>query len=183
MSQQPPYGQPPQPGWGPPPAPKKSSAGKIIGFGCLGIVGLVVVLGVAGTLLGNNTSDKSPKSPVTASSAGSTAPSAPAKARTSTAAAPEPKGAEADVKITACEVDSATNWAKAELTITNHSSKTSNYLVSVEFVNASGTRLGEAFAATNNLAAGQAAEQTAQGLDQITGKITCKLTKVTRYAS
>ncbi|MGW0751352.1 hypothetical protein ACWD3L_18055, partial [Streptomyces sp. NPDC002587] len=50
--QQPPpgYGYPPpgqpQPGHGypPPPQPKKSSAGKIVGFSCLGVVGVVVLL-------------------------------------------------------------------------------------------------------------------------------------------
>ncbi|WP_327169532.1 FxLYD domain-containing protein [Streptomyces subrutilus] len=183
MSQQPPYGQTPPPGYGyppPPPAPKKSSAGKIIGFGCLGVVGLVVLLGVVGAMLGTDGKDKTATPPAPGASA---APSAPAKAPASEPAAPAPKGAEADVKITSCEVDSATNWAKANLTITNGSSKKSNYLINVEFVNASGTRVGEAIAATNNLAPGQAAQQTAQGLDQIKDKVTCKVTSVTRYAS
>ncbi|GGZ88571.1 hypothetical protein GCM10010389_28640 [Streptomyces echinoruber] len=43
---QPPYGQPPQP-------PKKSSAGKIIGFGCLGIIGLFVVIVMVAALAGS----------------------------------------------------------------------------------------------------------------------------------
>ncbi|MFF4249608.1 DUF4352 domain-containing protein [Streptomyces sp. NPDC001663] len=45
---------PQQPGWGPPPPqpPKKSPVGKILGFGCLGVVALVVVLGVIGAALG-----------------------------------------------------------------------------------------------------------------------------------
>lgn len=179
MSQQPPYGQPPQPGYGypPPPAPKKS-VGKIVGFSCLGIVGLFVVLGIAGALLG---SEDSPKAKEPATQASAPAASAPAKAPASKPAAPS--GAKADVKITACELDSTMGWAKAELTITNGSSKKSNYIVSIEFVDASGTRLGEAVAATNNLAPGQAANVTAQGLDQIKDKITCKVTEVTRYAS
>lgn len=176
-------GQPQQPGWGhptPPPQPKKS-VGKIVGFSCLGVVGLFVVLGVAGALLGT---DDSPKAKEPAAQASAPAPavsSAPAKAPASKPAAPT--GAKADVKITACELDTTMGWAKAELTITNGSSKKSNYMVSIEFVNASGTRLGEAIAATNNLAPGQAANVTAQGLDQIKDKITCKVTEVTRYAS
>ncbi|MEW2217339.1 DUF4352 domain-containing protein [Streptomyces globisporus] len=45
--QQPQPGQPQQPGWGQqPPPPRKRKTGKIIGFGCLGIVGLIVLIAV-----------------------------------------------------------------------------------------------------------------------------------------
>ncbi|MFI1360434.1 FxLYD domain-containing protein [Streptomyces sp. NPDC020898] len=80
-------------------------------------------------------------------------------------------------------MDATTSWPSAELLITNRSSKTSNYIVNVEFVDASGKRLGEAFTATNNLAPRQQAEETAQGLDSINVKIKCRVTEVTRYAS
>ncbi|MEU3339299.1 hypothetical protein ACWCQ1_15485 [Streptomyces sp. NPDC002144] len=43
-----PYGQPPFP----PQPPKKTGVGRILGFGCLGIVGLVVVIGVVAAALG-----------------------------------------------------------------------------------------------------------------------------------
>ncbi|MFJ9821412.1 hypothetical protein ACIRU3_40425 [Streptomyces sp. NPDC101151] len=36
----------PQQGWGAPQPPKKSSAGKILGFGCLGFVAVLVLVGV-----------------------------------------------------------------------------------------------------------------------------------------
>ncbi|WP_354644336.1 FxLYD domain-containing protein [Kitasatospora camelliae] len=36
--------------------------------------------------------------------------------------------------------------------MTNHSGKASNYMVQVEFLEASGTRIGEGIAATNGLA-------------------------------
>jgi hypothetical protein len=94
-----------------------------------------------------------------------------------------PSGPEGDVKITKCEVDSTTTWASAEVLITNRSSKASNYIVSVEFVDHTGKRLDEAFTATNNLAPGQTAESTAQGLHTISAKIKCKVVDVTRYAS
>lgn len=192
MSQQfPPPGQQPPPGYGypPPTPPRKSPVGKVIGFSCLGVVGLVVLIGIAGALVSDGEDGSKKATPPAASSAAPKQPEAPAAGSSAPAKAPAskpapaPAGAEADVKVTGCEVDSATHWAKALLTITNGSSKKSNYMVSVEFVDASGTRVGEAIAASNNLAPGQAAKETAQGLDQIDGKVTCKVTKVTRYAS
>lgn len=87
------------------------------------------------------------------------------------------------MRITACEVDPVTKWADAKLLITNRSSKASNYIVQVEFIDASGKRLSEATTATNNVAPGQQSEATAQGLDQITTKVTCRITDVTRFAS
>jgi len=171
--------QDPQPGWGGPPAgqggpppPRRSSAGKIIGFSCLGVLALVVVLVIAvmATGGGDDEPDRTPTSPA-------------ATRETPGSQRPQEEGPEGDVKISACAVDSATRWASAELLITNRSSKSSNYIVQVEFVDASGRRLDEATAATNNVAPGQQSKVTAQGLTQITAKITCRITDVTRYAS
>ncbi|WP_327333699.1 FxLYD domain-containing protein [Streptomyces anulatus] len=187
MSQQYPQNQQPQ-GWGQqppqwggqPPAPKKSNAGKVVGFSCLGIVGLVVVLGVAGVMLGDTD---------TGSDTGSdgvlevTASPSEGAAKEKAPEAEAPKGAEGDVKITGCEVMDGTGWPKADVLITNRSSKKSNYIVSVEFVDASGKRLGDAMAASNNVAPEQEVEVDAQSLDKVEGKVTCKVTKVTRYAS
>lgn len=53
--QQPGYGPPNQTAWGaPPPPPKKSPLGKILGFGCLGIVALFVILAAIGAALGGD---------------------------------------------------------------------------------------------------------------------------------
>ncbi|MGC5562018.1 hypothetical protein ACPYPG_04135 [Streptomyces sp. FR-108] len=62
--QQPGWGQPPQqPGWGtPPPPPKKNSAGKIIGLGCVGVLGLFVIVGIFGSALGGDDETKDTKS-------------------------------------------------------------------------------------------------------------------------
>lgn len=51
--------QQPQPGYGypAPQPPKKSNAGKIIGFGCLGVVGLSVLLGVVGAVVSSGGPD------------------------------------------------------------------------------------------------------------------------------
>ena len=81
MSNQPPY-PPQQPGWGnggqqpygqppfQPQPPKKRSVGKVVGLGCLGIVGLFVVIVIIVTAVGggsgNNDSSGSSKSAVPA---------------------------------------------------------------------------------------------------------------------
>lgn len=55
---QPGWGGPQQPGYGTPPfqpqPPKKSKAGKIVGFGCLGVVALFVLIGIAAAAGGGN---------------------------------------------------------------------------------------------------------------------------------
>ncbi|KUN39436.1 hypothetical protein AQJ30_09615 [Streptomyces longwoodensis] len=55
---------PQQPGWGAPqppagfpPQPKKSGAGKIVGFGCAGLVGLFLVICVIGAVVGGKSDD------------------------------------------------------------------------------------------------------------------------------
>lgn len=88
-----------------------------------------------------------------------------------------------DVEITRCTVNDTTDWAEADLLVTNRSSKNSTYLVQVEFVDSTGTRLGNAITSVPDLAPGQRARTTARGLDPITVKITCRITDVTRYAS
>ncbi|MCX5587575.1 DUF4352 domain-containing protein [Streptomyces erythrochromogenes] len=128
MSQQfPPPGQP-QPGHGypPPPQPKKNSAGKIIGFGCLGIVGLFVLLAIAGALIGGGKEDKAAKEPAAAPAASS----APAKAPESKSAEPEKKAAVAVVakktefkKTVLAQGDAYTS---VSVTVTNNSSKPIN---------------------------------------------------------
>ncbi|MET9503625.1 PASTA domain-containing protein [Streptomyces sp. NPDC006622] len=76
MSQQ--YSQPyppQQPGWVPPP-PKKP-VGKIVGLGCLGIIGLFIVLGAIGSAVGGSTDDSNSSSSVQESSASAATPAAP----------------------------------------------------------------------------------------------------------
>jgi hypothetical protein len=61
--QQPGWGGPQQPGYGPPPwqppPPKKSNAGKIIGFGCLGLVGLFMLIAIVGAIAGSGSDNSS----------------------------------------------------------------------------------------------------------------------------
>ncbi|MEV6176933.1 PASTA domain-containing protein [Streptomyces sp. NPDC052015] len=65
MSQhhQPGFGTSQQPGWGPPPpAPKRTSAGKIVGLGCLGIVAFFVVVTIIGAIVGSGDDTKADSS-------------------------------------------------------------------------------------------------------------------------
>ena len=74
--------------WGaPPPAPKKRRAGKAVGLGCLGVVGLFVVIGIAAAATSGGS--KSDSSGGTASASHSAAKgAAPAKAGGSDNSAP-----------------------------------------------------------------------------------------------
>ncbi|MFJ2723069.1 hypothetical protein [Streptomyces sp. NPDC087437] len=88
----------------------------------------------------------------------STTDAADAKASGSTSSADGAKAAgkahrpEDDVVVTKCSTDEFAKLPQAELMVTNHSSKASNYIIEVEFTDRAGTRKGEGTAALNNLA-------------------------------
>ncbi|MFG2724833.1 hypothetical protein [Streptomyces canus] len=63
-----PYGQPP---FAPPP-PKKTGAGKVIGLGCLGLVGLSVLIALIGAVAGGGSGSNDSKSADTTKASGST---------------------------------------------------------------------------------------------------------------
>ncbi|MGW0874270.1 hypothetical protein ACWD3Z_27860 [Streptomyces sp. NPDC002740] len=73
----PPQGYPqqqyPQPGYGAPmpQPPKKRSAGKIVGLGCLGVVGLFVIIGIAASAGGGDSTDTSKKDKAVAATSAS----------------------------------------------------------------------------------------------------------------
>ncbi|MGW4724221.1 FxLYD domain-containing protein [Streptomyces sp. NPDC004291] len=166
--------QEPPPGWGHPPpgAPggppprRKGRTGKVIGFSCLGVV--VLIVAILALTLASGGGDDEPERTAT-----------PSPVRESR----EEDGPRGDVKIEACAVDPSTKWPSAELLITNRSSKASTYFVNVEFVDASNKRLDEAVVSSSAVAPGQEAKVKAQGLNQITSEITCRITDVTRLAS
>jgi hypothetical protein len=93
-----PYGQ--QPGWGapPPPAgfpppPKKNTAGKIIGLGCAGIIGLFIVIGIISAVVSGGGSDNKNDDATEAKPAASaTQDDKPAAAQPSKAEQPSPAG-------------------------------------------------------------------------------------------
>lgn len=173
----PPYQQWPQqgPGWGAPP-PRKSNTGLIV---TLSVVGGLVLLGGCGALVAVTVSH-APK-PRTLPMTEAPQDKAPGKDESSEDPAVEEGGPEADVKVTRCGVDSLTTWPDAVVEIVNHGDSKATYVVNVDFVDDSGTRLGKGLAATDTLAVGQKVTEKAQGLVKVPGKVTCKVSKVTRY--
>ncbi|MFJ8042595.1 FxLYD domain-containing protein [Kitasatospora sp. NPDC096147] len=154
------------------------------------LVGAGLLLGLTACVLPASTTARTPNTaaPVPAVTGGQQ-PAASGPAGSSPAAAPAPAKAGdgdklKDAEITGCKVDSVLGWPSADVKVTNHSSKASNYIVNVEFVDESNTRVAEGIAATNNLAPNQAAQLKAQGASETKGKkISCRVSDVTRYAS
>lgn len=117
----------PQQGWGAPPPPplppKKSSTGKILGFGCLGIVALVVVIGVIAAVAGGGGKREIDKAdPGRSAAPSATSSSEPGKSR--------PAGEHAPVEITAKRTSFAKSiladgdaYTSVSVTIRNNSGK------------------------------------------------------------
>ncbi|MGW4201170.1 DUF4352 domain-containing protein [Streptomyces sp. NPDC004726] len=133
---QPQYPQPQQPGWGgqqpgfgapqPQPQPPKKPVGKIVGLGCLGVVVLFVLIGIAAAL-GGGDGDKNEDN---AGTAKNTAPTAAAPEKTDAAVEPEPTAEAAPVKITAKKTTfsksvlaDGSDYTSVKITITNNSGK------------------------------------------------------------
>jgi len=89
---------------------------------------------------------------------------------------------QADAALTSCTTDAAGD-PTAAFTITNHSSGRSDYVISVNFLDASGTKVAEGSAISNNIDPGQSALETAVGFASTQGATTCKVTNVDRFAS
>ncbi|MDK0519268.1 hypothetical protein [Streptomyces sp. ML-6] len=194
-SQGAPYQHWPQPGpggYGYPQPPKKSRTGLIVTLSVVGGTAALLALGVLIAVLG---SDDSPsgdsKRPVAEASDGRTPAKegegtpAPDDASDASAEPPAREGTDGtgDVRITRCAIDSLTEWPDADVEIVNRSEDQASYIVSVEFVDGEGTRRASGLAAATDLAAGQKAVEKAQGLGKVPGRMTCRVSKVTRLPS
>jgi cytoskeletal protein RodZ len=121
-----------QPGWGAPAPqpPKKNNAGKIVGFGCLGIIGIFVLIGIVGAIASDSDSDTSGKGTSVTAEATPEAEKDDAAAPEKDEPAEEP-APEAPVKVTAKKTAFApsiladgSNYTSVRLTITNNSDET-----------------------------------------------------------
>lgn len=124
--QQPGWGAP-QPGYGQPQflpqPPKKSKTGKIIGFSCLGVIALFVLLGIIGLVATSGGSDDKTGTSTPASNSAET----PKKNEAPSKAKPAPA---TPVKITAKKtafsksiLADGTNYTSVLVTVTNNSDK------------------------------------------------------------
>lgn len=83
-----------------------------------------------------------------------------------------------------CVTDATTGWVSANGTLTNHSSETSSYMISVSFNDASGTRFEESTAFNNDVRSGETAVWNAAGINEAPGDgWTCAVVSVERFAS
>lgn len=89
-----------------------------------------------------------------------------------------------DVVISACGPNTALEGWKATVTVTNHTSKASDYLVTVTFNSADGSKQYDStIAAANAVQPGQTATADAIALQTIPEGAVCKIANVTRVAS
>ncbi|MFI5767540.1 hypothetical protein ACIA74_03135 [Streptomyces sp. NPDC051658] len=187
-----PYAHWPQPGpgaYGCPQPPRKSRTGLIVTLSVVGgvalLLSILLALGVLiAVMTGGGPLSTARSKPSTVDATKSEAP-VPGDASDAPTELPALEGTDAsgDVRITRCEVDSLTEWPDADVEIVNRSDTQASYIVSVEFVDGEGTRRASGLATATDLAAGQKSVQKAQGLGKVPGKMTCKVSKVTRLPS
>jgi len=156
-----PYGMPTAPAAGVPPRAGRAARA---GGGCLKLIGAAVVLVIVLVVVLAIALGGSAKKKATTVGSGTTA-----------------HPAAADVQLGTCTRDDATGWYTANLTVTNHSSKSSNYIIEVGLQSADGaTKYDNLLASVSNLASGQSSPQKAQSLTQVPAGAVCKVDKVTR---
>jgi hypothetical protein len=93
------------------------------------------------------------------------------------------KAALADVVAAPCAIDQQTGTVAAALTITNSTATTSNYLITLEILDADGKHAGSAFAHMADVAPGAAVQTVATSNAKEPAAPVCKVTTVSRYAA
>lgn len=105
---------------------------------------------------------------------------APVKASQSAVSGHAGTKASDDVKVTSCKKgDFGTLTVHGK--ITNHTDSPKDYMITVEAVNKSGDRLGEADGAQNAVRPGQSVSFQAVGTFDGSGTFTCQLAQVSRF--
>jgi hypothetical protein len=169
---------PPQPAYYPPAPVKRRRTTPL--WVTITVGGAGIVIGAAVGSGGSKNTPAASSSPVTVTITAPTSGAAPAPAAAKTA--PVDKGTMADVTLGKPTFDSFGS-VTVPVAVTNHSSKTSNYIIEFEVDNAAGIKVGDGLAATNNLTPGQKAQLSGAAMGSGDGGTSVKLTNVTRYAS
>jgi hypothetical protein len=90
---------------------------------------------------------------------------------------------EDDVELLSCS-KTVIDTIEAQLRVTNHSSKESNYTISLGVEDGNGTKVGDGFASTNNVNPGQVAMvKGIATLDSPSATVKCKIEEVERFSS
>ncbi|MFC8310499.1 DUF4352 domain-containing protein [Streptomyces olivaceus] len=188
--QQPGYGYPPQPGYpgGPmPQPPKKNNTGKIIGFGCGGVLAMVLLVGIIGAIAGGGDDSDSGKKEEAAASAPAKpdAEDKPAAKEEGPAKEKEkPAAEEGPVKVTAKKtafkgsiLADGTAYTSVLVTVTNNGDEAVDVNpLYFTITDTSGTKHAVALAADENqidtvtLAAGENISGTVTGKGNFTAK-------------
>lgn len=146
------------------PTPTPRNKRHLVRNSVFAVIGLGVVIGIATSASSSKHAD---------------APAKPASPGVSKGIAA--KDASADVTKVTCS-DAGFGLAEGKVAITNHSSKRSDYFVTVVFIAADGTHRGEGLASSMGVEGGQRAVADLTGT--ASGKwMTCKVTEVQRTAS
>ena len=90
------------------------------------------------------------------------------------------KAARLDVTVTACNGDISGGKPTASGRIINHSSKTSNYVVKLEFLDAQGNRVSEGAAPVQSVDANKTATWQLTGDRSAKGPVKCEISGVSR---
>lgn len=137
-------------------------------FWLLGVIALIVVVMVA---TGGSKSDTN----TTAS------PTAAAGAKTSSNNTENPP--QNDIAVEQCTGPNVLGMPEVSGKIVNNSSKSSNYMFHIEFLDGAGTRIASGYVIENDVAAGQTATWTATGDSQTAAPATCRVVDVERFAA
>jgi len=93
------------------------------------------------------------------------------------------KPEEEEAVIDTCAPNAATKWMEAVGTITNRTSKPSDYIVTVAFEGADGAQLATGTASAQNVQPDQRAAFTASAIKELAAGSTCRVVEVNRLAS
>lgn len=88
--------------------------------------------------------------------------------------------AKQDVTVSACKANPGGGKPKAMGQIVNHSSKTSNYVVQVKFLDAEGNQVAEGADAVRGVKALETSNFTLEGDRSAKGQLKCEVSGVTR---
>jgi hypothetical protein len=173
----PPSGPPTTPQWGAQPAPvpqlggapvaKKSNRGCLI---ALAVVGVIVALGIVGVVLAVNALEDEVDERVDDGSLSNNTENPPAE----------------DVTVNECGLASGTRFMRATVDVLNHSSKPSNYFITVAFESEDGGRqLATSTTGVNALGDDQTTTAEANSFEEAPGgqEFSCRITQVERFAA